>query len=63
MKALVPVLIEKNKNERNLNVDLNAKLKHTRNEKAKNPNVWPKIPFDMLKYIIYEICVHNLKSI
>ena len=38
MKALEPVLIEKKKN-RNFNVELNAKLKNTRKEKEKNPNV------------------------
>ena len=63
MKALVPVLIEKKTNKNDFNVELNAKLKNTRNEKAKNPNVWPKMPFDMLKYIIYETCVHNMKLI
>ena len=40
MKALVPVLIEKKqKTKTNFNVELNAKLKNTRNEKAKNPYV------------------------
>ena len=63
MKALVPLLIEKNKKNKNFNVELNAKLKNPRNEKEKNPSVWPKNPFNMLKYFIYEICVQNLKSI
>ena len=38
MKAQEPVRIEKKK-YRNFNVKLNAKLKNTRKEKEKNPNV------------------------